>query len=405
MTNLLTSLSQAVAVVAAAVVLSPSADAQVKIPEADAIANLEKMRATYSDRAGWEKRAALLRKGILQGADLWPLPRRTPLRQVVHSVKQAAGYTVANVYLESIPGLFVTGNLYRPTAMANKPLAAILCPHGHWKEGRFRKDMQARCAVFAKMGAVVFAYDMVGWQESAGQVDHRGDKHVLTYQTWNSMRVIDFLLGLDGVDASRVAVTGASGGGTQTFLLAALDSRVAVSVPVVMVSAHFYGGCNCESGRAIHRRAEFQTNNAEIAALAAPRPLLLVSNGKDWTKNTPKVEFPHVRSVYALYGAEQRVANAHFPTEGHDYGASKRQPVYAFLARHLGLDLGPVNKAGGATVDESFVEFFSHDQLRCFDTEHPRPKHALRGQQAVRQAFAALQRPAQGSGLGADKNP
>ena len=187
-------------------------------------------------------------------------------------------------------------------------------------------------------------------------------------------------------------VTGASGGGTQTFLLTALDARVSVSVPVVMVSAHFYGGCNCESGRRIHRRDEFQTNNAEIAALAAPRPLLLVSDGEDWTKNNPTVEFPHIRSVYALYGAAAKVENAHFPTEGHDYGATKRQPVYAFLARHLGLDLAAVKQTRTGAVDESSVEYFNHAALRCFDQKHPVPTHALRGKDVIRKAFTALQR-------------
>ena len=392
-----------------ALVLANSGGAQVKIPEAEAVENLKAFAATYSDQASWEKRASMLRKGILAGAALDPLPTRTPSNPVIHSVRKCDGYSVANVYLESIPGLFVTGNLYRPTGPApaggSKPFAAILCPHGHWEDGRFRRDMQARCATFARMGAVVFAYDMAGWQESAFQIDHRGDKHTLTYQTWNSMRALDFLLELDGVDPKRVAVTGASGGGTQTFLLAALDARVSVSVPAVMVSAHFYGGCNCESGRRIHRRDEFQTNNAEIAALAAPRPQLLVSCGGDWTKNTPEVEFPYIRSVYALYGKAGHVENAHFPAEDHDYGPTKRQPVYAFLARHLGLDLAALGKDSAGGVDESFVRFFRHPDLKCFDDEHPVPPHALRGKGALRKAFAALQgRPAKAAPARQDKD-
>ena len=160
--------------VLAMIALSASNHAQVKIPEDQAVKNLAAFAATYSDQASWEKRAALLRKGILAGADLSPLPVRTPSNPVIHSVKKGDGYTVANVYLESIPGLFVTGNLYRPDGdvprKGETPYAAILCPHGHWKDGRFRKDMQARCATFAKMGAVVFAYDMVGWQDHKDRI-------------------------------------------------------------------------------------------------------------------------------------------------------------------------------------------------------------------------------------------
>ncbi len=360
--------------------------AQVKIPEAQAKRDLAEFAASYDDLAGWQSRAARIRDGILEGAALTPLPRRTPLNVVSRSRRERDGYTVENVRFESIPGLYVTGNLYRPAHVksgdAEGKLAGILCPHGHWEAGRFRDAMQIRCAVLARMGAVVFAYDMVGWQES-WQVDHRKDAHAMTYQLWNAIRGVDFLLSLDDVDPKRVGVTGASGGGTQTFLLAAVDDRVAAAAPVVMVSAHFFGGCNCESGRPIHRRPKHRTNNAEIVALAAPRPVLIVSCGKDWTKNVPDVEFPYVRSVYGLFDAGESVANAHFADEGHDYGANKRAAVYAFFREHLAL---------AAPLDEGFVEPLEHASLRCFDDEHPRPKDALDGAEAIRDAFVALQK-------------
>ena len=317
------------------------------LTEEQAVEELKAFRQTYSDLSGWNARAETIRNGILRGAELFPAPRKSPLNPIIHSKRTYDGYTVENVAFESLPGYFVSGNLYRPTATEG-PLAAILCPHGHFPDpnggGRFRPDMQLRCATLARMGAVVFAYDMIGWGESTQfknfsyHQSHSGYKKAVALQTWNSIRALDFLETLDGVDPKRIGVTGASGGGTQTFLLAAIDDRVAVSVPVVMVSAHFFGGCTCESGMPVHQSKTHVTNNAEIAALAAPRPMLLVSDGDDWTKNTPDVEFPYIRDIYKLFQAEEKLAYFHIADEGHDYGYTKRVPVYKFLAEHLNLE-------------------------------------------------------------------
>ncbi len=240
--------------------------------------------------------------------NLSPLPTRTPLNAVLGDKRIHDGYTVQNVYFETIPGFYLCGNLYRPSDDTQKH-PAILCPHGHFDGdtlgawGRFNPDLQKRCATFARMGAVVFSYSMFGWGgESSKQLNPSAiiEKPVadsiakyhsvplaLTMQTWNSIRSLDFLETLPDVDMTKIGVTGASGGGTQTFLLAALDDRVSVSVPVVMISCHFFGGCNCESGLPIHQSADHFTNNAEIAAMIAPKPMLMVSDGADWTKNEP----------------------------------------------------------------------------------------------------------------------
>jgi hypothetical protein len=359
-------------------------------PEA-AQQQLARFAQTYADRDSWLRRAATLRAGILAGAGLMPPPAKGALNPLIRDRRERSGYSVENVAFESLPGFFVTGNLYRPLrALGPQRHAAVLCPHGHFPDpnggGRFRDDMQKRCAAFARAGAVVFAYDMVGWGESQ-QYPHKQPK-ALALQLWNGIRGVDFLLSLAEVDPKRVAVTGASGGGTQTLLLTAVDDRIAVSIPVVMVSAHFFGGCLCESGLPVHKSDKHETNNAEISALAAPRPQLIVSDGKDWTKHTPAVEYPYIRNVYTLCGAGTNVANIHLPDEGHDYGVSKRKAAYDFLERHLDLSFAELRRPDGS-IDESFIAIEPQDAMRVFGPNHPLPRHAVNGAAAVESLLSA----------------
>ncbi|MCX6213485.1 acetylxylan esterase [Spirosoma sp.] len=348
--------------------------------EAEGAAALKTFAQTHHDRASWEARAKLIRQGIREGMQLPDKPKFAPLQPVRHSLKKMNGYTVENVYFESIPGVFVTGNLYKPLTITGK-IPAVLCPHGHAakEDARFVEQTQQRCATMARMGAVVFVYDMLGYGDSK-QTSHKVPE-ALKLQTLNGMRSLDFLTSLPEVDKNRVAMSGESGGGTQTFLLTALDQRIKVSVPVVMVSAHFFGGCTCESGMPIHKRPTHQTSNVELAALAAPRPMILISDGKDWTKNTPDVEFPYIQAIYGYYGAKDRVENVHLPMEGHDYGPSKRTAAYRFLAKELKLDLNRVMKDG--QIDESPNKLLEPSDLAVFNAAHPRPARAVMGDEAV----------------------
>ena len=346
--------------------------------EAEGVTVHQALAKLYTDKSSWEKRADMIRKGILEGAEITKISHKKPKNITIHSKKLLNGYSVENVSFESMAGIYVTGNLYRPLSTKGKT-AAILCPHGHGPDPRYKEYTQQRCATLARMGAVVFAYDMVGIGDSK-YCDHKIEK-ALKLQLINSLASVSFVNHLPDVDKKRIGITGESGGGTQTFLLAAVDERIAVSVPVVMVSSYFFGGCTCESGMPIHKRPTHQTTNVEIAALFAPKPLLLVSDGDDWTKHTPDVEFPHIQRIYGFYNAQNKVENAHFPLEKHDYGLSKRQAAYPFLAKHLGLDLNKVLKDG--KVDESVNTILSADDLMVFTKQQPKPKGALSGNKAV----------------------
>lgn len=361
--------------------------------KAEAAAVLERLGKTHHDRESWEARRARIRKGILEGARLSPLPKeRTPPRVIRHSRKQCDGYTVENVAIETLPGFWLCGNLYLPDGYdadenANAKLPGVLCPHGHKPDKRFDEQVQARCGAFARLGCAVFAYDMVGFGETK-QIEHK-TPNALRLQTWNSIRALDYIESLPRIDPDRLAVTGCSGGGTQTFVLSAIDDRVDLSMPVCQISAHFYGGCVCESGLPIHVRDTHETNNVEFAACFAPKPLLMVSNGKDWTRFTPEDEFPYVKRVYAYYDAEDKAENTHLANEGHDYGFSKRDAACRFLAKHFKLNLKPIRDTKSAYV-ETWYKQLSADDLKVFTDEHPRPDNAINDPAEINKRLDAL---------------
>ncbi|MBI5083847.1 MAG: acetylxylan esterase [Acidobacteria bacterium] len=303
-----------------------------------------------ADLKTWEVRRAALKSQILNAAGLIPMPAKTPLNPLVFGRLQRNGYTVEKVALETRPGYWLSGNLFRPTAAGKHP--AVLQPHGHWNYGRLESQPlnapATLAANLARHGFVVFNYDMAGYTDTV-QTPHDFSTPVfqlwsftpLGLQLWNSIRSLDFIASLSDVDPARVAITGASGGGTQTFLLAAVDSRVALSAPVNMVSGLMQGGCICENAPGLRIGA----NNIEIAAIFAPKPMLLVAATGDWTKNVPKVEFPAVRAAYELYGKPEMVEAVQFDSP-HNYHKDSREAVYEFLRKHFAPETAPFKERG-----------------------------------------------------------
>ena len=287
----------------------------------------------------WRTRADYLRAHVLESAGLLPMPEKRPLSPVVFGEITHDGYRVSKVYFESLPGFFVTGNLYRPAGEG--PFPAILSPHGHWAYGRLENSEVAsvpgRAINLARQGFVVFTYDAIGYNDSR-QLTHTFDGRrerlwglsLGGLQLWNSIRSIDFLETLPYVRRDAIGATGASGGGTQTFLLAAVDERIKVAAPVNMISLQMQGGCLCENLPGLRLDA----TNVEIAGTIAPRPLLMVSATGDWTRATMTEEYPAMRRIYALHGAESHVYGIQFEAE-HNYNRQSREAVYAWMARWL----------------------------------------------------------------------
>jgi Acetyl xylan esterase (AXE1) len=302
----------------------------------------------------WRDRARAVREQLLVTMGLWPMFPKTPLHPRIVGKLERDGYTIEKVVLETFPGFTLSGNLYRPTGKTGK-LPGILCPHGHWEDGRVNPEVQPRCIRWAKLGAVVFMYDMVGYNDSKyfGHVFlndrlRRWGLSLVTLQTWDSIRALDWLCTLPDVDPARIGCTGESGGGTQTFLLTAIDQRIKVSAPVVMVSDSFQGGCVCENCAGLR----IGTDNVEFAALTAPRPLKLVGATGDWTKLTMTNAYPTLREVYSLYGKTDRVSADVFDFP-HNYNETTRNAVYAFMGKWLlGIEDSTSTREGKQTLEK-----------------------------------------------------
>ena len=358
----------------------------------------------------WEKRKEklVLRMQVANG--LYPMPPKSPLNAVIHGKINRPGFTVEKVYFESVPGFYVTGLLFRPENPKKEKLPAVLNPHGHrgrlqdyGEKGvlnqivigaeRFRESGRmpkiARCATLARMGCVAFLYDMIGYadnQQLSYQLAHRFAKRrpefektenwglysaqsemrllsIFGLQTWNSIRALDFLESLPDVDSKRIAVTGGSGGGTQTILLGALDDRPIASFPNGMVSSSMQGGCTCENASLLR----VGTGNVEMTALFAPKPQGMTA-ADDWTREmlVKGKGFSELQALYSLYGKSKNVICPDLTHFKHNYNYVSRAIMYSWFNKHMKLGLPePV-------VEEDF-KLLSKEEHAVWNESHPEP--------------------------------
>lgn len=315
------------------------------------------LSSLYADKAAWEARKDTLHKEVRArlGIDklLAVCSKDAP---EYGKIRKFDGYTVQNFRLKTANGHTVCGSIYAPKGKGKHPL--IICPNGHFSNGRYGTVQQQRLATLARMGAICVDYDLWGWGESADEVGSKAhqtpEAHVM--QALNGIRILDWMIQRKDVDKTRVGVNGGSGGGTQSVLLSVLDDRYTACCPVVSVSSWFDGGCPCESGMPI-QLAGGGTCNAELAAMFAPKPMMLVSDGGDWTSTTPELEYPYIKRIYGFYGAADKVMNVHLPKERHDFGPNKRNAVYKFFIETFKLDASKLDEDKVVIEEENALRF------------------------------------------------
>lgn len=319
---------------------------------------LDYLSTLYHNKAEWEARRDSLRREVRQRLELDAFLDLCVLgKPLLSKVRKHDGYTTQNICIELTPGQHLFGTIYTPSSRSSLKHALIICPDGHWPM-RYRKDEQQRLGTLARMGAVCVDFDLYGWGESEKEVGaeahHTSRAHV--YQAACGYILLDWMLkNRKDIDPERVGVMGGSGGGTHTVLLSLLDERVTASAPVVHLASHFDGGCPCESGKPVQLAAG-GTCEPELAAVMAPKPMLIVSDGGDWTSSVPTLEFPYLQRIYGFYGAQDQVRNVHLPDERHDFGKNKRQAVYDFFIDVFHLDR--------SMLDESKVTIEPDEQLK-----------------------------------------
>jgi hypothetical protein len=315
-----------------------------RVPE-DGKKMLAYLNSLYPDSAAWSTRRVALKKEFRQLLQIDSvLAKRVHTKPILSKVRNYDGYSVQNFAIETLPGLYVCGSIYNPLTKGKHAL--ILCPNGHWGGGRYNKDEQTRFGTLARMGATCVSYDLFGWGESEYQVTAVAHRTTAAeqIQLMNGLTILDYMLTRKDIDPKRVATNGGSGGGTQVVQLSVLDDRFTAACPTVNLASHFDGGCPCESGMPT-MLACGGTCNPELMATFAPKPVRVISDGKDWTASVPELEFPYLQRFWNFYKADNKLTNVHLLAEGHDFGVNKRKAVYEFFIPTFGLDASKLDES------------------------------------------------------------
>jgi dienelactone hydrolase len=309
----------------------------------------------------WKQRRPELQRQLLEMLGLWPSPPKSPLRARVEGVVERPDFVIEKVLYQSMPGLYVTGNLYRPKKV-EKRLPAILYVCGH---GKVEKDgiiygckahYQHHAAWYAANGYVCLVVDTLQLGELPGL--HHGTHRFGMWwwqsrgytpagvEAWNGIRAIDYLVSRPEVDATRIGLTGRSGGGATSWYVAAIDDRVAAAAPVAgitdmtdhVVDGVVQGHCDC-----MYFTNTYRWDFGTAAALIAPRPLLVENTDHDpiFPEDGVRRIYRQLETVYGWYGARERLGLV-IGHGGHIDSEEVRHPSFAFMNRWLKGETGSV---------------------------------------------------------------
>lgn len=304
-------------------------------------------RKAPSNIAELEQSRHNVREALLNSLGLNPFPEKTPLNAKTLGRLERPGYSIEKVIFESRPGFFVTSNVYVPDGI-RQPAPAVVCPTGHWmKTGKMDPThVQPRCIGLAKRGYVALAYDPIGQGERLVPGNHHSLGFTsflfgacnMGWMVWDSMRAIDYLTARPDVDPSRIGITGASGGGANTFYTTAVDKRIRAAVPVVFVCTYLewfrYGGDNCICDHLPGFMARFE--EFEVFSLISPRPMLILNSYPDdgYPVSGARVAFAAARKIYQLLKSAENVDYRELQTP-HGYLRPEREAMYGWFDHFL----------------------------------------------------------------------
>lgn len=343
--------------------------------ERRAVRTLESMRHARTREEAAAARPELrrwLERALGYKQMAWPVK---PKGRVTGTVRRN-GYRIDKVVFESLPGVSVPGHLYLPEGGAAR-VPAILFYNGHWYEAsKTLPDHQAFAIHMARSGFAVFSFDPFGQGERGVSTrDHRRVSSLLVgisqqgFAEYETQCALEYLLSRPEVDPNRIGMTGASGGGYNTWITASLDDRIRVAVPVVGTS-QFALQINFTRQGDWYRAAEHChfvpglitfADNHELLAMAAPRPLLVINSTTD-PGFVAGTLVDYGRSLYAAHGMAERFGYFNDPSSGHGYQQRKREAAYGWFLRYL-MDRGDGSPAPEGPVDVAPPDA---EELRCF---------------------------------------